>query len=94
MLVSQVGRGERVGGPDDRLGGEVEDGVDLVLAERAVHERASAMSPATTFDALLDARQDERRARLDVAAQDGDLDAARRAAPATSQVPSEARRRR
>jgi len=34
MFASNVGTGERLAVADDRLGREVEHGVDLVLAER------------------------------------------------------------
>ncbi len=42
MLVSNVRDGIAVGDADDGLRGEVEDGVDLVLAERALEQRLVA----------------------------------------------------
>ena len=69
MLVSNVGTGDVVGGGDDGLSREVEDGVDLVVAEHALEHGAVAHVAVDHRDSALEIEQAQGGDRRAIAAQ-------------------------
>ena len=91
MLVSNVEIGIAVGDADDRLGGQVEDGVDFVFAERALRYRLVADVAADDLDAFDQPRAHELGLRHPVAHQADDVGPGlgkRRDEPAADQAAS------
>ena len=88
MLASNVDTGLRLAIVDDRLRGQVDDGVDLVFAEHALQQRLVAHVAADDLHPFELPRPHQLALRHPVAHQADDVGARRRRGARTSQEPT------